>query len=500
MDLLYFCLLILTLCFGTRMTLWQWPWKVLAFTAFPAALWLAYRSAFLDKVKWPDWLNLSKEPWYVAKIGGVKFNEEATCRGWEIDGKTGSGKTACAVIPLIHEFKKNRPNIGILSLDTKGDLSTPVQAIAHDLHCEEDLRQLIVRPDTASPEWTPVYTMNLIADPGIPHSTYAKLLVDVATAAGQKGGQAFFKNASQSAIQHTLDLLEALNLPCTIFNCHETVCNTSILEKKIKELKRFNSTRYDYLKQYFTEFAEQPPEQLSGVITSIANYLQPYVTPDIAQIFSDPNPTFHFKEIDRGKLISVKVPQKYQVERRYINLFLKCLYYLHALRRYDLPAGQLAAQNLIVMVIDEAQEAVLVSEDGLSDYNVVDKIRGARATTVNCTQSPTSYIPPMGTRPKADVFLLNLANKIYFTAADSHSADMLADALGKHTVKKVSRSFSSGKLTTNIAENDEHLVKAHKLQNLPKFSAIIKHCERPHKQVRLWPSPFTKPQPTPQQS
>ena len=57
-----------------------------------------------------------------------------------------------------------------------------------------------------------------------------------------------------------------------------------------------------------------------------------------------------------------------------------------------------------MLILDEAQETVLVSEDGISDYNVVDKIRGARATTINSTQSPTSYIPPMRSREKADVF------------------------------------------------------------------------------------------------
>ncbi len=87
------------------------------------------------------------------------------------------------------------------------------------------------------------------------------------------------------------------------------------------------------------------------------------------------------------------------------------------------------------MVLDEAQETVLVSEDGVSDYNVVDKIRGARATTINSTQSPTSYIPPMGSREKADVFLLNLGNKIYFTAADKLASEMIADAIGKRTIK-----------------------------------------------------------------
>ena len=123
------------------------------------------------------------------------------------------------------------------------------------------------------------------------------------------------------------------------------------------------------------------------------------------------------------------------------------LFYLHALRRYDLPGAERATKNLIVMVLDEAQETVLVSEDGISDYNVIDKIRGARATTINSTQSPTSYIPPMGGRDKAEVSCLNLGNKIYFTAADKQASEMIADALGEaHRQKENLWAFGRKKL------------------------------------------------------
>ncbi len=93
-------------------------------------------------------------------------------------------------------------------MDTKGDLSEPLAAIAKDLQCERDLVQIEVRPDNAPPDWKPPFTMNFLADGSIPFSTYAKILVDVATAAGQKGGQAFFKNAAQSAIQNGFTALQ----------------------------------------------------------------------------------------------------------------------------------------------------------------------------------------------------------------------------------------------------------------------------------------------------
>jgi hypothetical protein len=434
---------------------------------------------------------------YVLKLGGIIWNEADFCRGWEIDGRTGSGKTASGVVPIIYALKSNRPEVGIMALDTKGDLSEPLEAIARELKCERDLRQLEVRPDDALANWKPRFTLNMLADTSIPYSTYAKMLVDVATAAGQKGGQAFFKNAAQTAIQNAMATLAAVGEPVTIDNCCRLVSDQKLLGSKTPLLTRLKTRRPDigYLDDYYREFEKQPPEQRSGIISTVFNYLQPYTAPDIAQIFCPADPTFDIKELDLGRLVTVKIPQKYQVEKKYIGLLLKILFYLHALRRYDLTAAQREAKNLIVLVLDEAQETVLVSEDGISDYNVVDKIRGARATTINSTQSPTSYIPPMGTREKADVFLLNLGNKIYFTAADKLASEMLADSIGKRTIKKRTWGRSAGKSTVSWTEQDEHLIKPHVLRSLPKHVAIIKHCERPFKRVHLPPSRFTKPKP-----
>ena len=434
-------------------------------------------------------------PPYVLKLGGVIWKEADFCRGWEIDGRTGSGKTASGVVPIIYALKKNRPDVGIMALDTKGDLSEPLEAVAKELNCEKELRQLEVRPDNAPLNWAPAYTMNMLADSSIPYSTYAKILVDVATAAGQKGGQAFFKNAAQIAIQNAMATLSVLGFPVTIDGCFRLVTDKEMLSARHSDLKKLPKSKAGHLDDYYRTFIDQPPEQKSGVVSTVFNYLQPYTAPDIAQIFCPANPTFDTKELDLGRLVTVKIPQKYQTEKKYVGLLLKILFYLHALRRYDLPAVQRDAKNLIVLVLDEAQETVLVSEDGISDYNVVDKIRGARATTINSTQSPTSYIPPMGTKEKADVFLLNLGNKIYFTAADKLASEMLADSIGKRTIKKKTWGRSGGKSNVSWSEQDEHLIKPHVLRSLPKHVAVIKHCERRYKRAYLPPSRFTKPQP-----
>ncbi len=434
---------------------------------------------------------------WVLELGGVRWNEADFCRGWEIDGRTGSGKTASGVVPILYALKKNRPEVGILALDTKGDLGEPIEAIAADLNRIDDLRPLEVRPDGAPRDWEPRFAMNLVADRSIPFSTYAKLLVDVATAAGQKGGQAFFKNAAQVAIQNGLATLAVLDKAVTVDNCYALITDATELAMRVKALEKSNHPLQPSLMDYYREFIKQPPEQLGGIRSTVFNYLHPYTTPDIAEVFCSTDATFDLKEIDEGRLIYVKIPQKYQTEKRYIGLFIKVLYYLHALRRYDLPSRERARRNLIVGAFDEAQEAVLLSEDGISDYNVVDKIRGARATAIYSSQSPTSYIPPMGSREKADVFLLNLGNKIYFTAADKQASEMIADSIGKRTIKKPTWSTGGGKRSVSWTEHDEHLIKPHVLRSLPKHVAIIRHCEKPYRRVYLPPSRFTKPIPAP---
>jgi len=49
------------------------------------------------------------------------------------------------------------------------------------------------------------------------------------------------------------------------------------------------------------------------------------------------------------------MPQKFQTERRYVNTFLKLLFYNHALRRFDKTKAERADDNLLILWADEAQ-------------------------------------------------------------------------------------------------------------------------------------------------
>ncbi len=145
--------------------------------------------------------------------------------------------------------------------------------------------------------------------------------------------------------------------------------------------------------------------------------------------------TFDFAAIDRGKIILTTMPQKFQTERRYVNTFLKLLYYNHALRRFDKSKVDRARDNLLILWADEAQRFMTASEDGTSDYNCVDVIREAGATVVAAAQSTTSLVPPLG-MDKSKVLTLNLRNRMIFRSADEADAVQAADFIGKKRVVK----------------------------------------------------------------
>ena len=139
-----------------------------------------------------------------------------------------------------------------------------------------------------------------------------------------------------------------------------------------------------------------PSEQLGGVRETIGNYLQYFLTPGSRRGVLHQTSTFDFSAIDEGKIILVTMPQKFQTERRYVNTFLKLLFYNHALRRFDKSKAERANDNLLILWADEAQRFMTASEDGTSDYNCVDVIREAGATIVAAAQSTTSLDPAAG--------------------------------------------------------------------------------------------------------
>ena len=210
---------------------------------------------------------------------------------------------------------------------------------------KNNLILLQVWPDGAASSWQPRHTYNLTSDRSIPYNTFAKAVVDTASSLGQAGDKSFFRNQAQTHIAPALETLREIGADVTLENAYHLLIDERDLQEALNDLTTSapSPARQELTSHFRNRFLNQPPEQIGGVKETIANYLQAFVTPDIAQVFCPAANTFDFADIDRGKIICVAMPQKFQTERRYVNTFLKMLFYTHALRRFDKPRKSASA-------------------------------------------------------------------------------------------------------------------------------------------------------------
>ncbi|MDP1581219.1 MAG: type IV secretion system DNA-binding domain-containing protein [Candidatus Didemnitutus sp.] len=428
---------------------------------------------------WLFYCALSRTTGAVLRLWGLDWTRDEVCTHFFITGATGTGKTARAVVPILHGLRETMPDTGILAIDSKGALWQPLAEMARALGQEDDLRLIRVRP-TGTPRelWQPPLTLNVFGDPSVPAATYAKMLVDTASAAGQRGGQAFFRETARDAITHAMIALDLVDLVVTPENVHNVICISKDTEDLVNRLQALSGPAVEQERQFFEDFAEQPPEQKSGTVWTVANYLRAYTPPDIAEVFCSNRPNFSLAEIDQGKLVCLSVPQTYQVERKYLNLLCKQLFFLHAFRRFDLAPEEMRRRNVIALVLDEGQKTTLVSEDGFSDHLAVDELREAGVCLISATQTPLSLYAAFDQPNKADVFMANLRTQVHFRAADEKGAKIISEKMGGRETRKYSGGHSGGKAMRNWQLNDQPWFKPAKLLALPDGQALIRHPRR----------------------
>ena len=229
-------------------------------------------------------------------------------------------------------------------------------------------------------------------------------------------------------------------------------------------------------------------ETYKGVQSTIAGYLSYFTSPEVAEVFCPEQPsTFKFSDLDDGKVVTVSIPQKFSVERKYIHTLLKLSLYNHGLQRFDKEEVERNNDNLLVGLFDEFQKTATASEAGISDYNTADTLREAKVMIMAGTQSTQSLIPPMGSRDKAQVFISNMANRIIFKAADEESAKAAADGIGKREVWRKSHGVSGGKRSFNKHREDRYVIQPHEFRRLRKFECVIQHCELGWQKIILPP-------------
>lgn len=175
------------------------------------------------------------------------------------------------------------------------------------------------------------------------------------------------------------------------------------------------------------------------------------------------------------------MPQKLQIERRYVCTLLKLLFYTQVLRRFDMKQDAFKNKNLLICWQDEAQRFITEADGN------VDVIREAGATTIVACQSKTSLYPPLGGKEKANVTILNLRNRIIFRASDEDCAVSSAEFIGKKQVTRKTKSISRSGVSYSYSKADTFKVQPHELRDLKDFCGIVYHSSGKYRKYLIAP-------------
>jgi len=415
----------------------------------------------------------------ILRHGSLTWTQKELARGVLISGDTGSGKTVSGFQPILVQLTKNLPYWGGLVLGVKGDEHRFIEELAEAHNRSHDVIHLQVRPDGESTKWQPPHRFNLLSDHSIPWMTHAKAIVDIAASMTEGKQHAFFRPIAQIALANAFTLLDELGEIVTLTKVYALLTSQEEAQAALKRYKRIVQTpKQQKLANFFeSNFVQsRAPEQKEAIKGTITTYMSFFLDPDIENVFSSEEPnTFSFNQIEQGAIITLTMPQRMLSERRYVQTYLKILFYLHTLRRFDKTPEQRKQENFLLLVADEFQDIVTASEDGISDHKIIDRIRSANAAIIAGMQSEISADPAIG-QTKRKVLTLNMRTRLIFKAAEHEGATLSAEFIGKKEIWKTTKT-SSGYDRTSYTKRkeEEYKIKPTKLMSLGDHVAIIVH-------------------------
>ena len=380
----------------------------------------------------------------------LRWDRECLCEGVVITGARGSGKSTSACNGCFISLLKRNPDMGCLVIADKENSAQSVTAIAAKYGKPPE--KIIVLTVSTDPDFEPPHRYNLMSNNTVPFSKRSRLIVDSALAQqSHMKEHDFFVTQADNAIGMGLELLQAVGKPVGIKAVHDMFLSMGSLKEICdKAIEGPTTVRVHEIVEYFESFflKSEAPQQLEGVRGTLMNFTSAFAHEAIARCFSSDLPnTFDFDQaLDDGCVICLRIPSDFQAERRQIAAIVKLLFYQHALRRFDISDPEkLWTKNLILLLIDEYQNCVTSSANGMSDL-VIDRLRECHAAVIVATQSSTSLIPPFGSRDKRDVMLLNSLTRIIFKSPDERDAQFHAESIGKKQRRKHTTGTNMGRL------------------------------------------------------
>jgi hypothetical protein len=433
---------------------------------------------------------------------GVALDRNAGCRGGCITGSTGSGKTLACILPRLHSLCVNQPGEadagrrleagfgryrlfpwGGLICGEKGNEWAMAERLLRRHGRQADLRVLRTRPAEAPPGWQPAVRFNLAGMAGLPADTYAKLLVETSLAVEEAATRdEFFVPQARDKIAWGLrltwaaaareaaappTLLTVLELLTVPESYRRYVAGALANAPALADCPNFGGARHQLEHNYWT----QPPEQLGGVRSTVYNVLVPFAEPEIAAVFCADS-TLDLRDLERGMVLCLAIPQRFAVQRRYVTTLLKSLVYHLIAERFDRPIDPEAAPPNVILVEQDEWQRHAVRADC-----EVDIVREAGGAVYAATQSQNAVWLRLGGREKAAPLIANLRNRWICQAATQECAEESSSVLSGRRRRESSYSRGDGGRSTTVSFVERPHVPAAALRALAPFEVIFAPAE-----------------------
>jgi hypothetical protein len=197
-----------------------------------------------------------------------------------------------------------------------------------------------------------------------------------------------------------------------------------------------------------------------------------FAEPEISEVFCSDS-TLDLRDIQRGKVVCLAIPQRFALQRRYVATLLKSLAYQIILERFDRRADHpdWINRNVILVEQDEWQRHAVRADCE------VDVVREASGAVYAATQSQNSVWLKLGGRECAAPLIANLRNRWICQAATEECADESSNLVSGRLSREVSYSHGDGGRTTNVSFPERPFLPRRELRTLPPFHVIFAPAE-----------------------
>jgi hypothetical protein len=408
------------------------------------------------------------------RILDVPFTDDEVCAHIGVFGRSGCGKTAGAFRNIFTQLRTTRPKAGIYLPDEKGDLHRHAQRIMEAKGQSDKLVLLRVEPPDRFKDDPPL-RMNFLSDRSITWESYAQLVIDVAVSQGQKTTNPFFKTQGATTIAKIFRTLEVAGAPVTLAMAYQFISDKESSEKVLELLAlKPNDAEAQSLLSFWTNFETKGGDEKSGIKSTTENYLAPYADPEIAATFSAIDPTVSFDTLNDGNVLCFSIAQTYLRARRYCMAFGKTLVFYKGLRRYDdYDESMLQKLPRIFIIVDEAQNSLLNSEEGLAEITALDKLRGAGVGCIYLMQSYSSVGPKLHDKEVINTFFANLNTHIVYAIKDEPGRQLAADNFLKTEQSKRSVTRGATNSSVTITKEQKYNFEPSTFGRLKKFQCRL---------------------------